>query len=370
MSALSGCPASVLSMSHCDPTRKEAGYWHKVQLQTWLRRGSLLRRACCDHIAPVSSSSAHSSELMEQPAHSASNHRCWKQLPKHAFKVLRRKTQAAEMYVSKLLPSGVIVGINIHFPCFCFLPPYSSIQTRFSVSSTPHLALCRMSIPSLSSFRVWFPTRRRISSFSDHSCRPRCPRTTISSQRITLLSVVSEQTPKSLCLPAFDSVHKHSAPGPAFAPNTEYSVALVHHSSAFYSPRYVSASVDLHISPRGLFCNLRPLVPTVLHPPGLIVNYFSNGNSCSLVVVPINMSSVFLVSVGVCPPKTCWFWLSPPPRSNPSSSAPLRLPVRQDPTFVRRHKPAYLMISSLACLNVEPHLFSLSCWLNIPQDLP
>ena len=127
--------------------------------------------------------------------------------------------------------------------------PYSSMQRRISVSSTPHVSLCGMSTPWLSTYFRQYPEKKRRELHLSESFLPPSP---------SLYIVLSTlQTPHSLCLPAF-------------APEAVCTVDLLHHSSTFYSPRYVFASVELRISPAGLVCTVHPFIQAVVHPPGLI----------------------------------------------------------------------------------------------------
>ena len=114
-----------------------------------------------------------------------------------------------------------------------------------------------------------------------------------------------------LSLSNFNSVQDRFTPGQAFASEAEYTVDLLHHSSAFHSPRYVFISVDLHVSPSDLVCTLHPLVQAVQFPLRLIYGESQNlelllerqfVQSCSrpdLYVVHL------LVSISACPSQTC-----------------------------------------------------------------
>ena len=107
----------------------------------------------------------------------------------------------------------------------------------------------------------------------------------------------------------FDSVQERSSPGQAFAPEAEHTVDLLHQSSAFYSPWYIVVSVDLHIS----VCTLHPLIQAVLLSLDLIEGVSQNlalflerqfAKPCAR---PDRHVFPFFVSIGACPPQTCWF---------------------------------------------------------------
>ena len=86
-----------------------------------------------------------------------------------------------------VLPSCVLVGINLHILRFCNLPPRSTLpcmgvfqcrQNRFLLC----VACPTNPLPS-TCFRLSFLIRKEVSSFPDRSCRPRCPSTRTSSRR-------------------------------------------------------------------------------------------------------------------------------------------------------------------------------------------
>ena len=120
----------------------------------------------------------------------------------------------------------------------------------------------------------------------------------------------SEQTPHGLCLPYFNSVQDGLTPRPVFAPESKYTVDLLHHSFAFHSPSRPSTSTCSHFASFFFQAILRPSCST-------------EGESNNLETL-LELYSVLSCSgadqnvlhhlgcMSACPPKTCGFRFQTP----------------------------------------------------------
>ena len=232
-----------------------------------------------------------------------------------------------------LLLSRVIVGINLHIPCFllCLHALFLNATAYFSVVNTAFGPVSHV-------HAMLLHTRSAIVS---------CQEGKLHLFLIVLASLaVLVQYPINVLSSYLLNVIKHLRAfvshrsmlsriallqEPTFVTEAEHTVDFSHHSSAFYSPRYIFASVDLHISPPSIGRTLHPLLQAVLRPPGLIKSTSQNlehlldrqpVQPCSRPDRPDRQIVLFVVLSATVTMVLAPDPISPPPRSSPSSHPP------------------------------------------------
>ena len=82
-----------------------------------------------------------------------------------------------------------------------------------------------------------------------------------------VLHFVPDESPQDVCLASCNPVHNCPTPTPFCTTVVKYAVDLVHQSSAFYLPRHILPSAEIHAPPRSFIGILHLLLQTFMHLP-------------------------------------------------------------------------------------------------------